>query len=342
MGVRGDHIECSIDWLSVTWPDLPGVYDHVLTLFGGKGKWIQVGGIQGYDMGVARGEIRVFSSGNGTIFANLKGEGCRQLAEERAIRTEADWQDLLHQIAESGGRATRIDVAFDYHSKLVEFKTIHRKALLGHYTSQFRKPWTSTGKPTRSDKQKAATVVFGSEKSERRVVIYDKALETGTDGPWIRIEMQARKATARALMLSFLEEGFGAVAKDIRARIAFRVPPRGTPCDHQELWGVCRWWEQMVGTQGAVFRPVQVKAPESISEDRLKQFRALLVSEYERAGEEGLYSLWVRCAMLADDSVRKSVIGYRPQSRGGKWNRVVQLYRARRTAEQEDGTVVSS
>lgn len=336
MGVRSDQVACSIDYLSVTWPDLPGVYDHVLTLLGGKGKWIRVGGHHGYGKGVERGEIRVYSEGNGTILAVLKGEGCRQLASERGIQTETDWQNLMLEISESGGRATRIDVAFDDFRGKVKFSTIYRKACEHHFTTEFRKYWTSTDRSVGSDRQISACVKFGGKQSDRQVVIYDKALESGVEGPWIRIETQARGAVARALMLRFLEDGFAAITADIRARITFRVPPRGDRSLEKELWKVCRWWDQMVGSRSTKFRPIESEVARQGTDQRLIQFRALLVKEYEEAGEKGLQSLWLRCALLADDALRRAIQGYAPKSRGGKWSRIVWLNQARRHAERRD------
>jgi len=336
MGVGNDQVSCSIDYLSITWPDLPGMYDHILNLLGGKGKWIRIGGHQGYGKGVERGEIRVYSEGNGTILAVLKGEGCRQLASERAITTEADWQNLVREISESGGRATRIDVAFDDFRGIVKFSTIYRKACEHHFTTEFRKYWTSTDRATGADRQISACVKFGGKQSDRQVVIYDKALESGSEGPWIRIETQARRAVARALMLRFLEDGFAAITADIRARITFRVPPRGDRSLEKELWKVCRWWDQMVGSRSTKFSPIESQVARQGTDHRLIQFRALLVKEYEEAGEAGLKSLWLRCAMLADDALRKAIQGYEPKSRGGKWNRIIRLNLARREAERGD------
>ncbi len=326
----------TFDWISMTWSDLPGVREHLLTLLGGNGKWIRIAGLQGYRRGVQRGAFRLYDEGNGTVYLELRGDGCRQLATEKRLVTEHDWQEWFAQLTECGGRATRIDVAIDDRRDLVRIETIVRKVLKDHLTTSFRTRETYTVLSRKTGRQQVSGVRFGGKHSDRKLLIYDKAFESGTDGKWLRIEYQARDATARALLLEFSQIGFDAVIEDIRARLTFRVPPRTGDIGDKKSWSECRWWNQIVGTRARELKPSEPIRSNEISDEQLLLLRPLLARAYEAGGPQGIQNLFVRCAILAERVHRTGTAGRQPKSRGGRWHRLVRLWAARKAAQKED------
>lgn len=336
MGVRDTLATYSFDWLAMTWKDVPGVREHLMALLGGDELWLPIAGFCGYKRGVQRGAFRIYDQGNETVFMELKGEGCRQLAIEKGIATEADWQDWLQSFTDFGGRATRIDVAIDDHRGLVKIDTIVRKVLEDHLTTSFRTRETFTVFSRKTGKQQRSGVRFGGSQSDRKLLIYDKGFESGQGGNWIRIEVQSRGNTARALALQFCEGGFSRIAADIHARLSFRVPPRGVGRSDKLLWNECAWWSRLIGQASSEFRPLDQPKSEELSERHLRGFRFLLLRAYETRGEQGLRQLWQMCSELADDDLQQAVTAFRPKSRGGKWNRQFRLFSARKAAEIVD------
>jgi hypothetical protein len=336
MGVRDTPATYSFDWLALTWKDVPGVRDHLMALLGGDGLWLPIAGFYGYKRGVQRGAFRIYDEGNGTVFLELRGEGCRQLALEKRIVNESDWQDWFQTFADFGGRATRIDVAIDDHRGLVKIDTIVRKVLKDHLTTSFRTRETFTVLSRKTGKQQRSGVRFGGSQSDRKLLIYDKGFESGQGGNWLRIELQSRGNTARALALQFCEGGFERISADIHARLAFRVPPRGLRGCDKLLWNECSWWSRLVGQASREFRPLDQPKSEGLSECHLRGFRYLLLRAYEADGEQGLRQLWQMCSELADDDLHQAVTAFRPKSRGGKWYRQIRLFSARKAAEIVD------
>lgn len=336
MGGSKGESSYSFDWISMTWKDLPGVRDHLLSLLGGDGKWIPISGMHGYKRGVQRGAYRLYDEGNGTVYLELRGEGCRQLASEKNLVTESDWQEWFAKLAEFGGRATRIDVAIDDHRDLVRIETIVRKVLRGHLTTSFRTRETYTVLSRKTGRQQVSGVRFGGRHSDRKLLIYDKAFESGSDGQWLRIEYQARDATARALLLEFSKVGFDSVTEDIRARLTFRVAPRGGEKVGTVVQNECRWWNQMMGTRARELKPKETPRLNEITDEQLLPLRALLARAYEQGGVIGIRNLVLRCARLADKDHRTGTTGHQPKSRGGRWSRHVRLWAARKAAEKED------
>lgn len=336
MGGSKGESTYTFDWIAMTWNDLPGVRDHLLSLLGGDGTWIRIAGSHGYKRGVQRGAYRIYDDGNRTVYLELRGDGCRQLAAEKELVTESDWQEWFAKLTECGGRATRIDVAIDDRRDLVEIETIVRKVIAGHLTTSFRTRETYTVLSRKTGRQQVSGVRFGGRYSDRKLLIYDKEFESGIDGRWLRIEYQARDATARALLLQFGRVGFEAVTEDIRARLTFRVPPRTSDSGEKMSWSECRWWCKLVGTRARELQPALTQRSNGITDEQLLPFRALLARAYEGGGLIGLRNIIIRCARLAEDDQKSGTAGHKPQSRGGRWHRHVRLCAARQAAEKQD------
>ena len=101
-------------------------------------------------------------------------------------------------------------------------------------------------------------VYFGSPKSDRRLRIYNKALEQGIAAPWIRCEMQLRNNCATSLYLNYINGYRGQVGKlaaaELNGYLRFFEVPKGASVleikahDNAHRCRSARWWLKFVQT----------------------------------------------------------------------------------------------
>ena len=117
------------------------------------------------------------------VWCEMSGQGCRTF-ESLSSRS---WESLFAWIASQGLKITRLDVAFDDHTGVLDIKQIVQDTMEGNYVS--RSDYWETVLSS-----KGSTVQIGSPQSKVVVRIYDKAAERhcepGTH--WIRVEIQLR------------------------------------------------------------------------------------------------------------------------------------------------------
>jgi hypothetical protein len=122
------------------------------------------------------------------VWVEISGQGCR------AFETygTGDYNALFDFIVTSKGaiHITRLDVAFDDHSGLLDISTLCEDTLHQNFISKFRKFEVIQGNC-------GTTIILGSRKSDCLLRIYDKAMERGKlDEHWIRVELQMRDNNA--------------------------------------------------------------------------------------------------------------------------------------------------
>lgn len=185
------------------------------------------------------------------VCVTLSGAGCRAFESYG----HGDWFRLLGDlftVRESGARLrngvltsfhiTRIDLAYDDHIGLLDINLIRYYLEDRYYTSP-----SNRSDIHRSDDQKkdiiGLTCQVGSNKSDIKVRIYDKAAERGfTDRHWVRCELQLRDDRAiNAASALVSHTSIGAVVSGIlRNYLMFRTPSSDS---NKSRWPVCLWWE---------------------------------------------------------------------------------------------------
>lgn len=156
-------------------------------------------GKDGYKQGMSFHSICVYYDGNegmGTCL-NMSGQGCREFEEYGT----GDFDGLFQQVQENPDffNLTRLDVAFDDHTGILDIRQLFHDTDEQEFVSKFRKARIEkefdNGNP-------GITVYHGSKKSEILFRIYDKAAERGyTDNThWVRVEMQLRRDRAFAFV----------------------------------------------------------------------------------------------------------------------------------------------
>lgn len=117
------------------------------------------------------------------VWVEMSGQGCRTFESLSA----KSWDDLFGWIAIQQLKITRLDVAFDDHTGVLDIDQIVEDTRRKHYVS--RSDYWETVLSS-----KGSTVQIGSPQSKVLVRIYDKAAERhcepGTH--WVRVEMQLR------------------------------------------------------------------------------------------------------------------------------------------------------
>lgn len=117
------------------------------------------------------------------VWVELSGQGCRTFES----LSSKSWDDLFQWITAQQLKITRLDVAFDDHTGVLDIAQIVEDTRQQHYVS--RSDYWETVLSS-----KGSTVQIGSPKSKVLVRVYDKAAERhcepGTH--WIRVELQLR------------------------------------------------------------------------------------------------------------------------------------------------------
>lgn len=174
------------------------------------------------------------------ICLDMSGQGCRAFEEY----SDFSWFELLERIFRFGGRmsVTRLDLAYDDHSGLLNIWQMYRDVQDRNYISKAKKSLIIWSDDQEKDIQ-GLTLQIGSKSSPVLIRIYNKAAERGW-GPerhWIRVELQLREQRSHeALKLLFQRESIGMVASGILRNYCCFVTP--TADTNRSRWPVSDYW----------------------------------------------------------------------------------------------------
>lgn len=145
--------------------------------------------------------IHIYHGGRDDVGVELSGAGCRML--ETCNKNSFDWCELFAYIMEHAKNKdmniSRLDVAGDDKDGILTLDKVTRYVKARKYISKPRRKICIS-----EDKEE---VMFGAKSSSTRLRIYNKALERGVDGPWVRVEFQLRDEAADSFVLNLLNEG---------------------------------------------------------------------------------------------------------------------------------------
>lgn len=186
----------------------------------------------------------IYFGGRDDCCLELSGTGCRTL-EELSGNT-FDWFQFLKQFEQdirSGEvNVSRVDIAADDREGALNFRRMIPHCKHGRYICKAKwRIWID------GDEQ---AIYFGSPKSDRRLRIYNKAMEQGIGEHWLRVEMQMRDVPATSFLLNwFLSGDIGfCYAGVLRDYLRFTTSaPDGS---HYDRAMICPWWSRFVGSVG--------------------------------------------------------------------------------------------
>lgn len=152
--------------------------------------WQTVPGAKGFQYRMYYDCISIhFCRDDDVVWLEMTGQGCRAF---ESFGT-GDYESLFQLVQDNPGnmKITRLDVAFDDHSGVLDLDVLCDDTRKGNFVSRFNDWQVIEG-------SKGQSVTHGSMKSEIFLRIYDKAAERGlTDGNhWIRVELQLRRDRA--------------------------------------------------------------------------------------------------------------------------------------------------
>lgn len=181
-----------------------------------------------YDMGIA---------------LDMSGSACR------AWETygHGDWCKLLADICALDARTnfTRLDLAFDDHTGILDIDQIARDARDRNFTGPAKKVKIIWSDDQEKDIQ-GTTVYVGSEKSPVYIRVYDKAAERGfKDRHWIRVELQLRRDRATCAIAEILKKNdVGKVFSGVLVNYCcFREPAADS---NKTRWPVAAYWDVLI------------------------------------------------------------------------------------------------
>ena len=125
------------------------------------------------------------------VWCEMSGQGCR--AFESLSTLPGKWEDLFYSINDFKLNITRLDVAADDHTGMLDIDEIIQDTRNKEYVSK-SDYWEII------ESSKGQSLQFGSPQSDTLIRIYDKARERNCpEGEhWIRVELQLRRERAIA------------------------------------------------------------------------------------------------------------------------------------------------
>lgn len=171
------------DWLSFT-SKAHSPEDLIAALGLAHVPWTETKGARGYRDRKYFSCISVHYNGRADmgVWVEMSGQGCRTFESLSFV----GWEGIFSFIRDNGLKITRLDVAYDDHSGILNIRDIVEDTQNGMYVSK-SDYWETVLS------SKGSTVQIGSPQSKVLIRIYDKAAERGKpDEHWIRCEMQLR------------------------------------------------------------------------------------------------------------------------------------------------------
>ena len=180
------------------------------------------------------------------VCVSMSGNGCRAF-ETMSKLTQAGQDSVfptLFQLlaADETANVSRIDIACDDRKGFLNMEELVEKVQANEINSRMTK--RSVIVSFDGTQRSGSTIYLGAPSSDFRVRIYDKALEEGVDGHWIRVELVMRHKNAAA----FVEQMNSApsvgklAAQVVNDKFSFieRDDSNITRCT------VCGWWQSFV------------------------------------------------------------------------------------------------
>lgn len=187
------------------------------------------------------------------VILDLSGKGCR--AVEAMNNCDFDWLGFLKKydfMFRSGdAHIARLDIACDDTEGLLDMKKLYRYTLKRKFVCRAKHDPVVMMMGEES-------IYFGAKQSDRRLRIYNKAMEKGlTDQHWIRVEFQLRNDNAMSWYLNWLNyegrigELFAGVLLDF---LRFVQLPKGMDMEtvreqrNQGRFTTAWWWHKFLDT----------------------------------------------------------------------------------------------
>lgn len=176
------------------------------------------------------------------VCVSMSGNGCRTF-ERFTCYSNAPFLSLFKLIKANDCNVSRLDIACDDRDRALDLDLIVQKVQRNEVNSRMTKrsvlvSWDGVGK-------NGTTVYIGAESSAFRLRIYDKALEQGASGHWVRVEMVLRAENS----LSFVHHAADGRPVGELAALVLNDKFKFIDIDDGNIsrCSVCIWWSDFVG-----------------------------------------------------------------------------------------------
>lgn len=234
------------DWLSFTSQTLTP--QEIIKHIGlAECPWTEIAGARGYKDRLYFGGISIHFNGRegmGT-WCEMSGTGCRTFETYSLI----SWEELTDWLIDQKFNITRLDIAFDDHSGILDVEQVQQDTEAGNMVTR-----SDAWETIRSSK--GASLTIGSPQSLFRLRIYDKAAEraaklkgeekaqlAGTH--WVRVEMQLRDERAKEFLRLTQDEELGTIFAGVLKNYIRYVEPNGD--SNKSRWPMTDYWQQLLG-----------------------------------------------------------------------------------------------
>lgn len=146
-----------------------------------------------------------------------------------------------------GGKASRIDLAFDLFGYKVDLMRVYKDWKDGKVKSTCRtvQPFTKATRDNAGKVTEATTLYFGSRTSELMVRMYDKGAEQNVDLDWLRVELEIKGDKAPVVATDCGRLGVAAVGKALLRAFITKAP--------------YKFWRELIEGESVELTPVERK-----------------------------------------------------------------------------------
>ena len=206
--------------------------------------WTETRGARGYRDRLFFGSISVHYNGREDmgVWCEMSGQGCRNFEDLTTL--PGKWETLFSFVHDNALHMTRLDVAYDDHTGILDIDRVAQDILDQHYISRM-----NCWEVLRSGKGTSCQV--GSPQSKVLVRIYDKAAERGFDDGrhWVRVELQLRDS--RAEEFSKIPMSIGEAFAGVLLNYLRFVEPDETD-SNKSRWRTAEYWAALIGDVGRI------------------------------------------------------------------------------------------
>ncbi len=171
------------------------------------------------------------------VFVTLTSQGCREFENISSI----GWTDLFGIIRGGEGHMTRLDIAFDDRTGLLDMQQMKHDRGAANYRSLLS--YTAEHR-SHKDAIMGMSLYFGAKGSNTNIRIYDKDAERGGLGThWIRVELQLRDAYADTVVKTGLS--IPCIFSSVLKKYLVFLQPNPTD-SNKSRWPVAPYWNTLL------------------------------------------------------------------------------------------------
>ena len=200
------------------------------------------------------------------VAITFSGKGCSTFERESPI----GWEALRKIAIAPDAHTTRLDIAYDDFTGILDIRKLKELRDSGRYTSLLR-----VNSEIRSSKkiEDGLTVSFGSSKSNVYIRFYDKAAEQKMpEKHWVRAEIQLRNENAdNALRAGFSLDILDVLFASLMDKY-LRFKDKSLTDSNPSRWSLAAFWEDFV----LIAQPIRLTRPKDSAggdpDSRIKNF----------------------------------------------------------------------